>query len=109
MDILAVVTLIVVVGLAFSGALWLDRRERRADRWHVTDPIRVETPSAGPHGDGRGLRQSWLSWRSLRRWFRRRWCEARHKGEPWKRMTDGANSSTWYCRKCGRTWTLMRG
>jgi hypothetical protein len=40
------------------------------------------------------------------RWLGRRWCWVMHRGEPWKRLTTGANHEGWYCRRCGRRWTL---
>ena len=118
MDIWSAVLIIVVVGLTLGGAWWLDRRESGVTQVPpaktpagFTSADRLPDELTDTRKDGRRVRgrpQSWVSGRRLRRWFRRRWCEARHQGEPWKRMTEGPNHSTWYCRRCGRTWTFTR-
>jgi hypothetical protein len=118
MAIPAAVLLILMAGLAVGGALWLDRRERRAAGGDMSPPQQTSEESmssarqSGELTDTRKARRHpqgqphpWVTWRRLTRWCRRRWCEARHR-ETWKRMTEGANSSTWYCRRCGRTWTF---
>jgi hypothetical protein len=54
-----------------------------------------------------GLPNRLWTWPSLTHALRRWWCQERH-WRHWKLLEWGPNATYWSCRRCGRTWRLVK-